>query len=96
MTVAYTSFLAYNQIAKDLPEMQRAVFEVLSDHPEGMTNKEIARTLFKDANEIIGRLNELNCKGLVTRCMKKFCRITGKLAISWRAVTTDPQGRMTF
>jgi hypothetical protein len=94
MTVQYTSYRAYNEIAKDLPERQEAVFIVLSQKPEGMTCKEIARALMKDANEIIPRLDELNRKGLVCRCLKRFDKITGKLAITWRAVTTDPQGRL--
>ncbi len=96
MTIAYTSFRCYQEIAKDLPEMQEKVFNILTQHPDGMTIKEIARALYKDANEISGRCDELNKLGLVTQCLKRFCRITGRLAIVWKAVTTDSQGSFGF
>jgi DNA-binding IclR family transcriptional regulator len=94
MSVAYTSYRSYNEITKDLPERQLAVFNVLSNNPDGMTNKEIARTLMMDANEVIPRLDELSRKGFVTRCQSRYCRITGRLAILWKAITTDAQQRM--
>jgi 5-enolpyruvylshikimate-3-phosphate synthase len=94
MTVQYTSIRAYNQIACHLPDEQHRVFDIISQHPEGMTIKEIARALMKDANEISGRIDELRKKGLIVRGLKKFCRITGKLAFNHKTVTTDPQGRL--
>jgi predicted transcriptional regulator len=94
VSVAFTSVRAYNQIAKDLPDKQRDVFDALTNHPNGMTIKEIARFLYKDANEISGRIDELRRLGLVVRGLKRFCSITGKLSFNHKAITTDPQGRL--
>ena len=94
MTVQYTSYRSYNEIACHLPDKQKKVFDVLTEHPNGMTIKEIARALMKDANEISPRIDEMRRLGVVTRCIKKYCSITGKLAFNHKAVITDLQGRL--
>ena len=56
----------YSMIKPGLPEKRMRVYEVILQHPEGITRKEIARILRWPINCVTGRVTELRDKhGLI-------------------------------
>ena len=52
----------YQMIKPDLPDKRQRVYEVILAHPEGITNKGIAKTLMWPINCVTGRVAELRDK----------------------------------
>lgn len=49
----------YNMIKPNLPEKRQRVYEVILQHPSGITRKEIAKILGWPINCVTGRVTEL-------------------------------------
>jgi len=49
----------YQMIKPDLPEKRQRVYEVILQHPEGITRKQIAKALGWPINCVTGRVTEL-------------------------------------
>lgn len=74
-----------------LGERQRAVYELIKENP-GHTDRELARILAAaDPNTVRPRRYELVEKGLVIDAGKRKCRVTGKVAMTWRTRTGEIQ-----
>lgn len=52
----------YRMIKPDLPEKRQRVYEVILAHPNGITNKDIAKALRWPINCVTGRVAELRDK----------------------------------
>jgi hypothetical protein len=70
--------------ALSLAKLQRDALEIVKRHP-GMTSTEMADAegMF-DPRKINRRLGELETLGLVDRCEPRPCKITGRLAATWK------------
>ena len=69
----------------DRAKRYKQIMEILSDHPEGLTAKEVASamawrnyTCNSDRNNAAPRLTELMYQGKVEPIGKKVCQFTGK------------------
>lgn len=50
---------AYSMIQPDLPDKRQRVYEIILQHPEGITRKQIAKALGWPINCVTGRVTEL-------------------------------------
>ena len=80
-----TSLEAYYDIQKSLGDRQKRIYELIRSLGNP-TNKEISSFSGIEINSVTPRTNELVKKGLVRECSKRFCKISGKTAITWRIV----------
>ena len=56
----------YQMIKPDLPDKRQRVYEIILQHPEGVTRKQIAKALGWPINCVTGRVTELRDKeGLI-------------------------------
>lgn len=78
-----TSLLAYDNIQKDLGEMQLKVFACLKNL-ESANNTILARKLGWTINRVTPRINELRKMGLVISDCFRECPITKRLTIFWK------------
>ena len=69
----------------DRAKRYKQIMEILSDHPEGLTAKEVASAMAwkgythnTDRNNAAPRLTELMYQGKVEPIGKKVCQFTGK------------------
>ncbi len=85
MSVQATSLQAYDELIKSqkLGAHQLAVWAVIQEHPEGMTNLELAGLLHWPINSVTPRVFELREKGLVGEVGRRTCRLTGRQSIAW-------------
>lgn len=81
-----TSRLAFSDIKPELGERQQKVLEVVHLHGP-MTNSEIAEKLDWSINTVTPRTNELVKRRKLVQFEKRYCSITGRLAIVWGEVT---------
>lgn len=79
-----TSKAAARAIAPVIPSEQEYALACVERMP-GATAKELDTHFNPQTwNRIQRRLNELERKGLVERCAARPCRISGKVAATWR------------
>lgn len=78
-----TSARAHDEAEGRLPRRRQAVYEVLlRDGPS--TGREVNRALgTPDGHK---RLSELKVQALVVEAGERACRVTGKVAVTWRAI----------
>ena len=55
----------YSMIKPDLPEKRQRVYEVILQHPQGVTRKQIAGELGWPINCVTGRVTELRDSGFI-------------------------------
>jgi hypothetical protein len=84
-----TSLDSYNQLRPTLGDKQRRVYNALKALcavQKNATDMELARSMGEsDPNRVRPRRNELVYKHeLVRQAGKRFCAVTGRLAIAWR------------
>jgi len=102
MTVAYTSSRCYHELAKNLPDCQKKVLNCLEANPKGLTIRELSRILAWFPGTVSARLNELEFPKKADEVLaeqltiKRYCTVSGKLAIVHRALSSDKQGRINF
>ena len=84
--VRVTSRLAYNEINADgtLRSQKDIIFSAINMIPQhdrdfGISLKEIARQTGFEINAVAGRVNELKKEEFIKECVKRKCRITGRL-----------------
>ena len=61
----------YNIIKPHLPECRQRVYEIILQHPEGISNKQIAIEWGVPINSVTGRVTELRQADLVDACGTK-------------------------
>ena len=81
-----TSRLAYREINENgtLRSQKDIIFSAINAIPEvnktlGITLKELARQTGFEINAVAGRVNELKKEEFIKECVKRKCRITGRL-----------------
>jgi hypothetical protein len=87
--VQITSLEAFLTVQKSLGRFQQEVLRAIRS-PQAqpnVTDAEINFLLKWTINRVTPRRGELVEKGLVEEACKRKCRITGRNAIAWRAVT---------
>lgn len=80
---------AYSKIKSDLAEKQKIVYDLISNYPDGISNKQIAFELGFPINSITGRVTELKNMGLIEFAgYKEIPNYDGKLFKNslWRIV----------
>ena len=88
--VTDTSAEAYRELRPKLPAREQAVMKALGIYSaKPCTSYELLETMRHgnprlDVNSCRPRLTELHARGLVVREPKRRCRITGRLAYTWR------------
>jgi hypothetical protein len=87
--VAETSAEAYRELQPTLNAREQSVLNALRTFEQPPTAYEIAkqmmaRGIIKDVNGARPRLTALYQRGLVERCDKRRCSITGQCAFTWR------------
>ena len=84
--VAKTSLEAYGafMLGGELPRQQRAVVDVLGNHPGGMTRAEIAQASGLRLSSVCGRVGELLERGAVEEAARRPCSVTGITAQTLR------------
>lgn len=70
---AYAAFI----LGPELPRQQRAVVDVLTAHPGGMTRAEIADAAHIRLSSTCGRVSELLERGVLEECARRPCSVTG-------------------
>lgn len=86
MGVVDTSLLAYCDIKEDLGARQKAILDVIT-YLGSCTNSEISKFAGLPINQVTPRVFELRESGHVILDTKRFCKVTGRLAMAWsRAV----------
>ncbi len=83
--VTDTSLLAYCDIKPTLGVRQKEILDIIQ-HLDSCTNSEITRYSGIEINRVTPRVFELRDKGLVILDCKRECKVTGRLAMSWRSV----------
>lgn len=84
-----TSLLAYtNKVLPTLSDREKAVYDVLDEAGENLTNNEIAARLNWTINRVTGRIFGLRQKGYVYDDGKRICRCTGEECHAWN-ITRD-------
>lgn len=63
---------------------QQQVFDVITRHPKGISNSEIAAQLGWPINRVTPRTLELREKGYVVPADKRECTITRSVVQTWR------------
>jgi DNA-binding MarR family transcriptional regulator len=83
--IQQTSLVSWNEInlAGVVGKQQAIIFTAIKQLNEA-TNKEIAAYTKLEINSVTPRVYELRAKGLVTRCNKRSCNISGRTANSWK------------
>jgi len=83
-----TSLDAYQQIKKELGKRQRAVLDTINHiiHIKNTfpTNLEISQFMGIPINSITPRTNELEKLGHITRYNKRLCKVSKRMAYTWR------------
>jgi len=79
-----TSLDAYNEIAPTLGKRQQLVLKAIKRASRAVSNRELAKYLGLEINQITPRVNELVKLGLVFADCKRVCRIGKRNAIHWR------------
>jgi hypothetical protein len=74
---------AFPQVLPTLGGRQKAVYDCLAAHSEGMTNLEIAYSLRRAINTIKPRTNERVKLGVVREVGRRPCSKSGRMAIVW-------------
>jgi hypothetical protein len=84
--VRLTSLFAYHgEVKEKMGRKQELVMEKFYEAPvDNMTNSELAYALNWPINTITPRVYELRHLGKITEDGKRHCKITGRLAISWK------------
>lgn len=79
-----SSIEEYDSLSASLGDKQRAVYEVICDHP-GVCNKEIWKSLgWEGVNCVTGRVNELRQIGLVKPIGEyRKCHLSQKATLHW-------------
>jgi len=95
MPVQDTSLQAYADLRPSLNARERAVWHALGEFRTPPTAYELLKAMQRsyptlDLNGVRPRLTELQAKSCVMRVGKRCCRVTGKLAYTWRAVPGHP------
>lgn len=102
MPVTFTSKRSYWETRAKLRGDELYLHRWLEDHarPEGWTIREISKEMGWEAGRVSARLNPLvfppdqDDAVLVDRLpLKRYCKVTNKLAFAHRAACSDPQGR---
>jgi hypothetical protein len=89
--VADTSVISYHDIHETLGEQQRFVLDLIAEHPY-RTDRELARLAgVADPNVIRPRRCEITKRGRICEAGHRRCRVTGRLAATWRVVTRQEQ-----
>ena len=83
----------YNRIIPHLPYCQYQVWNILQQHPEGLTNSELSYYLHWSINRVTPRINELRKLGYVCYYTTRQCKVTGSQARVWVAKEDSPQER---
>lgn len=87
-----TSIISYRELqAGKLGLLQQKVFDVIKQHPLGITDREIINIVGIEGNSIRPRRYELFKKGLVVEAGKRKCSISGKLALTWKLNKQDDE-----
>lgn len=82
-----TSLSTYRlEVEPTLGERQKAVYELLANAGENLTNSEIAGRLNWPINTVTPRIFELRKAGMVMEDEKRECRVTGRTCYAWRVV----------
>lgn len=63
---------------------QRAVYDIIRKHPDGVSNSEIAFALHWSINRVTPRVLELRQRELVEMAERRECWITGSTVQTWR------------
>ena len=79
-----TSRIAYKEINENgtLMSQKDIIFtaiNMIDDRDFGISLKEIARQTGFEINAVAGRVNELKKEEFIKECVKRKCRITGRL-----------------
>ena len=87
--VAETSAIAYRELKPSLSQREEQVLNALRTFTEPATAYEVAgllmrRELIRDVNYCRPRITALYARGIVVRCDKRPCEVTGKTAFTWR------------
>ena len=86
--VRQTSLLAFQDQLPHLGRRQLEVLKAIRDcnmHGIYPTDREIARLLgYADPNKVRPRRHELMQNGLIEEAGKRKCKVTGKLALTWK------------
>jgi hypothetical protein len=80
-----TSNEAYQRIAPKIGSAQAAVLHTVRQHPEGLTNAEIAHYLGWTINRVTPRCYELREMGLLIDVGRRICRKTHSPAHAYKA-----------
>jgi len=93
MPVAYTSRLSLADLANDLPEKRRAVYDAIRrwPHEPGPSIADLAKVTGMKECAICGRVNELRRDGLIEDAPLKRSPETGKTVKTYRALAYRPQ-----
>ena len=84
-SVRDTSLMAYIEVEPELGARQMHVLSVLRERGS-LTNTELSQVLNWTINRVTPRIFELRALGCVVVVGKRPCRVTGRMAYSWRAV----------
>lgn len=86
MGVVQTSRTAYKELRGKLGPRQLKVLEAIEQHPQGITNNEIAHELRWPINCVTPRVFELRSAGLVAKVGQRPDRWTQKKSCVWGRV----------
>lgn len=94
--IAPTSHKAYNtEVVTTLNARQKQILKLFNEYPEqNFTDKEIARKMALDINQVTPRRGELVKAGVLTEAGERACRVTNRSVMSWKLrgeATTQPQ-----
>lgn len=82
MALVDTSLLAYCDIKEELGARQQTILDVIT-YLGSCTNSEISKFSKLPINVVTPRVYELREKGCVVLDTKRFCKVTGRLAMAW-------------
>ena len=86
-----TTIRSYEQnIRPKLPHLQFEIRQLLRTYPDGLTNKEIAKLLGKDASTISGIVRPMVKQNKVFEVCERMCSVTGNRAKVWQLVGYKP------
>ena len=76
-----TSQLAYNELrySGEHKNQKDIIADVLLYYPNGLSLREICEKTGFEINAVAGRVNELKKEEFIKECVKRKCRITGRL-----------------
>jgi hypothetical protein len=75
---------AYHNIQSTLNASRQRVYEIIKNHPQGLTNNEIASIMHLQINKITGRVFELREMGMVSDAGIRLCNISNKRCHIWK------------